>query len=159
MRNISALLAAIVLSGYAPAALADDQSDVAAVAQAWATAFNDCDGAKSASLYDQEAILWGDYAREMLTSPALITEYFTTKCDETYKRSVTIDEQRIRVYGDAALNTGIYTIDRTFGDRSHSEQERFSFAYRRKSGRWLIVDHHTSPMPELRGPPAPPASQ
>ena len=56
-----------------------------------------------------------------------------------------IDESNVRIYGDLAINSGVYTF--TFKDGT-VVQARFTFVYRWSGQRWLIVEHHSSRMPE-----------
>ena len=60
---------------------------------------------------------------------------------------VTLGEQLVRVFGEVALNSGTYTFTNTQDGKTISNASRFSFAYVRKGDRWMIVDHHSSPMP------------
>ena len=57
------------------------------------------------------------------------------------------DQQRIRVYGDVAINTGAYTFSEMRDDKPLVRPARFSFVFRKRDGRWLIVDHHSSAVP------------
>jgi len=65
--------------------------------------------------------------------------------DPSYK--AVIGEQRIRVYGDMAINSGTYTFSEVRDGKPTSRPARFSFVYRHRDGRWLIVDHHSSAVP------------
>ena len=56
-----------------------------------------------------------------------------------------IDEGNIRTFGEMAINSGIYTF--TFKDGA-AVSARFTFVYRWNGQRWLIVEHHSSQMPE-----------
>jgi signal transduction histidine kinase len=56
-------------------------------------------------------------------------------------------EQRIRIYGDIAINTGTHTFSEVRDGKPISRPARFSFVYRNRDGRWLIVDHHSSAVP------------
>ncbi|MES9966602.1 MAG: nuclear transport factor 2 family protein, partial [Sedimenticola sp.] len=56
-----------------------------------------------------------------------------------------IDEANIRTFGDIAINSGIYTF--TFKDGA-VVQARYTFVYRWNGERWLIIEHHSSQMPE-----------
>lgn len=51
----------------------------------------------------------------------------------------------MRVFGDLAINSGLYTF--TFADGS-TVAARFTFVYRRSGDRWQIIEHHSSRMPE-----------
>ena len=59
--------------------------------------------------------------------------------------SFKIDESNIRLFKSLAVNSGIYTA--TFKDGS-SVKARFTFVYQYISDRWLIIEHHSSMMPE-----------
>jgi uncharacterized protein (TIGR02246 family) len=60
--------------------------------------------------------------------------------DQTFARFISDDH-------DTAINSGIYTF--TFNDGS-AVQARFSYVYKyfEELGKWLIVEHHSSAMPE-----------
>jgi hypothetical protein len=46
--------------------------------------------------------------------------------------------------------TGSYTFSNVREGQPVTTQTRFSFAYRLRDGRWLIVDHHSSAVPAPR---------
>jgi hypothetical protein len=60
---------------------------------------------------------------------------------------VTFGEQLIRVYGNAAVNTGYYTFSYVKDGETKSLPARYSFTYVKNGERWLIVDHQSSAMP------------
>jgi hypothetical protein len=51
----------------------------------------------------------------------------------------------VRVFGQIAINSGIYTF--SFNDGA-SVQARYTFVYRWNGERWMIIEHHSSQMPE-----------
>ena len=56
-----------------------------------------------------------------------------------------IDESKVRTFADMAINSGVYTF--TFKE-GVTVQARFTFVYRWNGQRWMIVEHHSSAMPE-----------
>ena len=52
-----------------------------------------------------------------------------------------------RVFGDAAVSTGRYTLTLSPVPPLREVPARFSFTWRRTAGVWRIVDHHSSAMP------------
>jgi len=56
-----------------------------------------------------------------------------------------IDESNVRVFGEIAINSGVYTF--TFNDQA-VVQARFTFVYRFNGKKWMIIEHHSSQMPE-----------
>ena len=51
---------------------------------------------------------------------------------------------RVRVYGEAAVVTGLLNRDRNFNGRLVSDHWRFTKAYVRRSARWQVVAYHAS---------------
>jgi hypothetical protein len=58
-----------------------------------------------------------------------------------------IGEQRVRIYGDIAINSGTYSFNNVRDGKPVTTAARFSFVYRNRDGRWVIVDHHSSAVP------------
>jgi len=61
----------------------------------------------------------------------------------------TIDEANIRVYGDIAINSGLYTFELD-GDEEGSRVKvgaRFTYVYKKDGDDWFIVEHHSSVLP------------
>lgn len=123
------------------------QAEVRAATKAWADAFNECSAQKVSALYAAEAVLWGTAARTVITTPEGVRRYFDGACATTPPIKVTLAEQKPRVYGDTAINSGSYGFSRTVDGQVRSAQARFSFTYLKVGGAWLIVDHHSSMVP------------
>ena len=98
-------------------------------------------------LYDPEAVLWGTRSPTLRDNPATVREYFNILRTVPPSYKAVIGEQRIRVYGDTAINSGTYTFSEDRDGKSISRPARFSFVYRNRDGRRLIVDHHSSVVP------------
>ncbi|HIC79026.1 MAG TPA: SgcJ/EcaC family oxidoreductase [Sulfurovum sp.] len=59
----------------------------------------------------------------------------------------TITESNVRVYGDIAINSGLYTFALD-GDESRVEVDaRFTYVYKKEGDDWLILEHHSSLLP------------
>jgi hypothetical protein len=105
------------------------------------------------ALYDAEAVLWGTQSPTFRDTPTARREYFDVLRTVPPSYKAVLGEQRIRIYGDIAINTGTYTFSVVRDGEEVPRPARFSFVYRNSGGRWLIVDHHSSAVP---APPAPP---
>jgi hypothetical protein len=79
--------------------------------------------------------------------PAALRAYFVTAFKVLPGLKVAFGDQLIRVYGNAAVNTGYYTFSYTKDGETKSLPARYSFTYVKSGERWLIVDHHSSAMP------------
>jgi len=76
-----------------------------------------------------------------------LRDYFVTAFMVLPGLKVSFGEQRIRVYGGAALNTGYYTFSFVKDGETKSIPARYSFTYAKDGDTWKIVDHHSSAMP------------
>jgi len=147
MKRLMYVFAALLLLlGMVPAAWAGAKEEVAAATQAWADAGNSKDVERILALYDAEAVLWGTVSPTLRDSPAAIREYFKPGTNRPHLKGV-LGEQRVRVYGDIAINTEYYTFSDMRDGQPVTIPARFSFVYRQRDGRWLILDHHSSRVP------------
>jgi uncharacterized protein (TIGR02246 family) len=147
MNRILALLTSLLILGSSSLTLAGPKEDVAAATEAWIAAMNSHDPERVVVLYDPEAVLWGTRSPTLRDNPATVREYFNILRTVPPSYKAVIGEQRIRVYGDTAINSGLYTFSEDREGKSISRPARFSFVYRNRDGRWLIVDHHSSVVP------------
>ncbi len=127
-------------SGSSTASNAKDQ--VAAATAAWAAAYNSRDPARITALYDPEAVFWGTTAKTIASTPAAVAEYFKNS-PKTPNSRVVLGEQNIRVFGDLAVNTGYYSFSLTIGN----SPARYTFVFKYRDGKWMIIDHHSSRIP------------
>ena len=59
----------------------------------------------------------------------------------------TIIESNIRVYGDIAINSGLYTFTLDGDDGRIEVEARFTYVYKKEDDDWLILEHHSSILP------------
>jgi uncharacterized protein (TIGR02246 family) len=147
MNRILALLTSLLILGFASLTLAGSKEDVAAATQAWIDAMSSHDPERVVALYDPEAVLWGTRSPTLRDNPATVRDYFNILKTVPPSYKAVMGEQRIRIYGDIAINTGTYTFSEDRDGKPISRPARFSFVYRNRDGRWLIVDHHSSAVP------------
>ncbi len=145
-RSLVVLMSLLILA--APSvAFAGPKEDVGAATQAWIDAMNNHNPERVVALYDAEAVLWGTRSPTLRDTPATVRDYFKVLQTVPSSYKVVLGEQRIRIYGDLALNTGSYTFSEDRDGKPVTRPARFSFVYRNRDGRWLIVDHHSSAVP------------
>jgi uncharacterized protein (TIGR02246 family) len=144
---IIALLLALAPLRAQPAASADTTSVTAATA-AWVEAFNSRDPTRIVASYAPDAVFWGTTAKTIATTPDAIRAYFKDAGQRPWTR-VAIDAQHPRVYDSIAIVSGSYTFsDVRDGVATNVRPARFTFVFRREGDRWLIVEHHSSRVPE-----------
>jgi uncharacterized protein (TIGR02246 family) len=145
-RTLVMLMSLLILAGPS-LALAGPKEDVGAATQAWIDGMNSHNAERVVALYDAEAVLWGTRSSSLRDTPATVRDYFKVLQTVPSSYKVALGEQRIRIYGDIAINTGTYTFSEDRDGKSVTRPARFSFVYRNRDGRWLIVDHHSSAVP------------
>ncbi len=143
------LLLAFVSGCSTTTALSPEASaqQVAAATDEWRAAYDSREPKRITAQYAADAVLWGTNLKVVATTPSAIAEYFKD-APARPEASVVFGEQNIRVYGDFALNTGTYTFKGVRDGKPSSTPARYSFAFRRQEGKWLIVDHHSSRLPQ-----------
>jgi uncharacterized protein (TIGR02246 family) len=129
----------------APATARAETPEPPPVAEQWATAFSKGDLDALVGLYDDDARLWGTSASQIRKGPVAIRQYYDQLLKAFPGIKVSLGETSARVYGDAGVNSGSYTLRRVLHDgRVNVTAARFTMVYVRRGGRWLIVDHHSS---------------
>ena len=94
-------------------------------------------------LYDKKAILLPTLSGQVRHTHDEIKDYFVHFLSK--KPIGKINESNIRIFGNLAINSGIYTFN--FKDGS-SARARFTYVYKKvDENNWIIVDHHSSLLP------------
>ncbi|HYE74306.1 MAG TPA: DUF4440 domain-containing protein [Blastocatellia bacterium] len=137
----------LVASGESQRSNSSAKDEVAKAMAGWADALNSRDPKRITATYDTEAVFWGTTAKNIRATPAEIAEYFSTSPQRPNTR-VTIGEQHIRIYGDIAINSGYYTFSDLRDGKPVVNPSRFTFVFKRRGDKWMIIDHHSSRMPE-----------
>ena len=109
----------------------------------WNNALQTGDPKQVAALYETNAILLPTISNKVRHNHEELEDYFVNFLAKGPVGK--IDESNVRTFGDVAINSGVYTF--TFKDGS-SVQARFTYVYRWNGQKWLIVEHHSSQMPE-----------
>ena len=118
-------------------------SHIASLFEEWNTALQTGEPKDVTALYESNAILLPTISNQVRHNHEEIEDYFIHFLAKGPKG--VINESNIRTFGDTAINSGIYTF--TFSD-GNSVQARFTYVYRWNGQRWLIVEHHSSALPE-----------
>ena len=119
------------------------QNDITALFDKWNAAIQTGDPKTVAALYESNGILLPTLSNKVRHNHEEIEDYFVRFLANGPVGK--IDEGNIRTFGEMAINSGIYTF--SFKDGT-SVSARFTFVYRWNGQRWMIVEHHSSAMPE-----------
>lgn len=117
--------------------------DLALLFEEWNSAVQTGEPKKVAALYEGNSILLPTMSNKVRHDHDEIEDYFVHFLANGPKGK--IEEANMRTFGDFAINSGIYRFE--FKDGS-TVRARFTFVYRWNGVRWLIVEHHSSQMPE-----------
>ena len=152
MRSSLKLVAEGIVVGVAlllviSVASAGPKEDVAAATAKWAQALGQDDPDKVLPLYSDDAVLWGTLSPVVRSDRSAMREYFVNAFKVLPGLKVTFGDQLIRVYDNAAINTGYYTFSFAKDGETKNFPARYSFTYIKRGDDWLIVDHHSSAMP------------
>ncbi len=118
-------------------------SHIVALFEEWNTALQTGEPRNVTALYESNAILLPTISNQVRHNHEEIEDYFIHFLAKGPKG--VINESNIRTFGNIAINSGVYTF--SFND-GNTVQARFTFVYRRNQERWLIIEHHSSAMPE-----------
>jgi uncharacterized protein (TIGR02246 family) len=144
--GVGFLLAYLALP-FSPTTAAEPKDEVAAATSAWAQALGEDNPEKVLPLYSSDAVLWGTISPKLRSDQAALRDYFVAAFKALPGLKVAFGDQLIRVYGNAAINTGYYTFSYVKDGETKSLPARYSFTYVKNGDRWMIVDHHSSAMP------------
>ncbi|MEU4463537.1 SgcJ/EcaC family oxidoreductase [Streptomyces sp. NPDC024017] len=116
----------------------------------WNAALQTGDPKKVADLYAKDAVLLPTVSNQVRTDRAEIVDYF-----EHFLRNKpfgTKVESVVNVLDrDTVIDTGVYEFELTDHDTGAKStvKARYTYAYEKQpNGKWLIVNHHSSKMPQ-----------
>jgi uncharacterized protein (TIGR02246 family) len=118
------------------------RDQVAAATAAWVEAFNNRDASRLAGLYDADAVLSDTREAKPRMGAGAIGDYYKSTAAT---RRVALGERTIRVFGDTAIDSGMLTFFEMRDGQATTTPGRYSLTYRNRGGKWLIVDHQSSP--------------
>jgi len=123
------------------------QQEIAALFDEWNAALATGNPEKVADLYAPGAVLLPTLSPQIRTTRAGIVDYFAHLLPS--KPQAVITQEIITVLDrDDAINTGLYTFTLTQNGVQQQVPARYTFVYQRIDGAWLIVNHHSSVLPE-----------
>ncbi|MFI7401742.1 SgcJ/EcaC family oxidoreductase [Streptomyces sp. NPDC049541] len=125
------------------------KAQIAGLFDTWNKALQTGDSKKVASLYAKDAVLLPTVSNKIRTNHAEIVDYFNKflQSKPVGKKVRTIVDVLDK---DSAIDTGIYEFtltDKATGKKRVVEA-RYTYVYEKIHGKWKIVNHHSSAMPE-----------
>jgi uncharacterized protein (TIGR02246 family) len=110
----------------------------------WNESLATLDPEQVADRYAPDAVLLPTVSNKGRTTRAEIVDYFVKFLKS--KPQGTILDSHVKLLGrDAAIDAGTYRFTMADGQ---TVDARYTYVYERVDGEWLIVNHHSSAMPE-----------
>ncbi len=134
------------LASLSVAVAASDEASVRAAYNDWVKAVTGGSADPVLKLYDDKAVLLATFGPKPLVGHSQLREYFV-KFTALPRLKAETNESIIRIFGDTAINSGLYTFKYEKDGKVVNVPARFSFTYRKDGGKWKIVDHHSSVVP------------
>ncbi|MFF4257484.1 SgcJ/EcaC family oxidoreductase [Streptomyces sp. NPDC001663] len=125
------------------------KSQIAGLFDNWNRALQTGDSDKVADLYAKNAVLLPTVSNKVRTDRAEIVDYFDHFLQN--KPVGTKVKTIVNVLdSNSAIDTGIYEFTLTDHDTGKKSvvEARYTYTYEKIGGKWLIVNHHSSAMPE-----------
>ena len=124
------------------------ENKIAALFEEWNNALQSGDPDGVTHLYAFNAVLLPTLSNRVRHGHAEIRDYFQGLVAKG-PTGVRLEQSNIRTYNDTAINSGTYVFEFSpAGREPFSLRARFTFVYHWFGDRWLIVEHHSSMMPE-----------
>lgn len=125
------------------------KKEIASLFDGWNDALQTGDAEKVADRYASDAVLLPTVSNKVRTDRDGIVDYF-----EHFLEDKPVGE-KIDTYinvldDDSAIDTGVYEFTLTDPDTGEKSvvKARYTYEYEKRNGKWLIVNHHSSKMPE-----------
>ena len=147
----SALAVSTIITGCGTGAAATpaepNELDIRNLFPAWNAALATGDPQQVADLYAPDAVLLPTVSNQVRRSRAEIVDYFTQFLKD--KPQGEMRDQIVDVLDEnTAINTGVYEFTLTKEGKQQRVKARYTYVYELRDGKWLIVNHHSSKMPE-----------
>ncbi|MBD8574103.1 SgcJ/EcaC family oxidoreductase [Pseudomonas syringae] len=126
------------------------EREIAGLFDQWNAALKTGSAKTVTGLYATNAVLQPTVSNEVRATPTQISDYFDHFL--VLKPVGRINYREIRSLGPtAAMDSGVYTFTLTAADGKISEvQARYTFLYTQVDGKWKILNHHSSAMPQVQ---------
>jgi uncharacterized protein (TIGR02246 family) len=140
LKMLGILLLLLILPPQAPAQNTTDINELLRLETVWNQAHEKGDAAALDALWDDDLQVAVPKMPVMSKAEALAFARSGRMKFEHYQTS----DVKVRVYGDAAVVTGLLNRTRTMGGKTLEDNWRFTKVYVRRDGKWKVVAFHSS---------------
>lgn len=121
-------------------------NDLMQALEDWKDAYNARDARRLQQLYAPGALITDDEYTAVPLSGATLPEFFDQMAQRPTARMRWIIGN-LQVFGETAVRSGEYEFSEEVAGQPNEKPARYSFAYQRIDGRWLIVLQHSTLRP------------
>lgn len=141
------IIATLLLAPFS--ALAGPKEDGQAVFEKFLSGFTSGNPDTVAGLFTPDAVFWGTVARDLISSPNDIHQYFVNAFKQfpAAKASAVGSPSVVVLSDDAVVVAGIWQVEVVLDGKSTIRQNRNSITVVRRGDRWLIAAFNNSPRP------------
>lgn len=126
--------------------LTRDVADIEQALELWCTTISHGKPEDIVNLFDPEAILLPTLMPGVLKTREERLSYFT-QLMKNPNLTVTVNESHLRIINDIAINSGLYTFFFERQGKPVTIPARFTFIYQKKQQGWVIIEQHSSQIP------------
>jgi uncharacterized protein (TIGR02246 family) len=145
--NTTSAAPAIQQQPTQPSAALPSQQEIAGLFDQWDQALATLDPGKVAARYAPDAVLLPTVSNKVRTDHAGIVDYFAHFLQSKPQGKI-LDEHIKILDPTAAIDTGTYEFTLTNNGQKNTVDARYTFVYEKVGDQWLIINHHSSVMPE-----------
>lgn len=125
------------------------KKEIAGLFDQWNSSLQTGDPEKVAALYASDAVLLPTVSNKVRSNQTTIVDYFEHfLANKPVGKKI---ESHVNVLdGNSAIDAGVYEFTLTDPETGEKRavKARYTYAYEKRDGEWLIVNHHSSTMPE-----------
>lgn len=147
VRNLLVAVMLVATATFAKNAQSAATPPVAAALTEWKQAVESAKLEGIMKLYAKDAIMISTFAQNPLVKRSHIEDFYK-KIIVNPDIKVDILESHPREFDGMATNSGRYELSYVQEGEEVSIPARFTFVYQLKGGQWIIVEQHSSRMPE-----------
>lgn len=153
LRLAAAVAAMVFALAWASSAAAEAEDDIRALLDRWSQIYATATAASEMlELYHPDAVFFGTGSQTPMIGAAAFAPYFLGQFDNYKDRAHAFVDPVIRIFGDGdfATATGLYRFNVTpvAGGAPIAVTLRYSLAFIRTEAGWLIVQQHSSAVPQ-----------
>ena len=141
------IIFASLLFSFSSLSAADNKSLMDGVIKKWIDAVNSGNDASFNKLYNSKEFLFAnEFNAKVSSTPQDLSEYlsFLKKSNAQFSLKQSVSQ----MFGDVGINTAIYTVTYEYNNQKNEAQCRSTTVYKKSGGDFLIVNQHSSKIPD-----------